>query len=126
MKVKLLLEKEDLLTGEKEVLADTTALLNGDTLLYPEKESKARHRVTFSEEDITIERNGETNSVIALSRNGENKITVHSPYGTMEMEASLVSMEKEEGRWFCEYQVHSGSDLAGHMRFVWRIVSLLS
>ncbi len=119
VRVRIRLTKNDLLTGEAEILAETEALYDSGRLLYAEGNGY-RHRIFFADKNILIERNGpDMQSRIELYQDRKGTALVRSQYGDMELETELSVYVQREGFRSAEYRIFSGSDTVAHQRMTW-------
>lgn len=119
MRVHVRMIRQDMLSGEEEVLLETAGLLNGSRLLYRESE-EARQSVSFGDE-IILERHADVSSRTVLRRNGDGFSRVFSPYGTMEMTARLIACTLTPWQWETEYQVLADDEKILHQKLIWQI-----
>ncbi|MBQ6532445.1 MAG: DUF1934 family protein [Solobacterium sp.] len=102
------------------ILAEGRARFSGGVLSYAEKEDAAvRHEVMFAPEEIVIRRFGETVTEIILNINGRGTGTVHTPYGTIEMETELLRYDTEQEKTTVEYRLMQGEQNVLQQTFVW-------
>lgn len=121
MLVHVILEQEDLAEGTRMVLADTNAILKENTLLYSELETNSKHHITFTEDNVTILRKGEVQTTTILRNDGKGESTIDSEYGSMVVELKVHNIQKGKSEWKVEYEVLSGKESVGHLRFTWHI-----
>ena len=120
MRVKVILEATDLNTGEKKVLADGPAILNGDELLYTEKDTNARHKITFSDE-VIIERKAEISSRTVIREGKRGESVVSSEFGDMKMLTEGKMKTHSKTAWLVEYLVISENETVLRQRLEWKI-----
>ena len=120
MRVDIQLRREDVLTGEEEIIFEGPAILNHDRLVYFEERGGAKQTVTFEEGKIVLERVAEISSRTVLRTEGTGSSRVDSPYGIMSLDTVLRSFDKDEDRWMVEYQVLSGNEPVTDQRLIWK------
>lgn len=121
MKVKVKLTAEDLNSKKKIVLAEGAALYDGKRLLYKEKDTGAKHEVTYTEEGLTIRRSGDVISETFLPHHGCGTSSIISEYGTMEVDAVTEHILIGENNWIVTYRIESNGDVSLHQRLEWHI-----
>ena len=102
------------------VLADGRARFSDGILSYTEKDdASVRHEILFAPEEIVIRRFGETVMEITLYTLGRGTGTVHTPYGTIEMETELIRYDTEPDQTTVEYRLLQGKEIVLQQTFVW-------
>ncbi len=124
MRIKVTLIQKDLLNHEENIIADGPALLNGNKLVYTEKDSTIRHTVTYEPEKLVLERSGEFPSRTVLKEGRISHSVVDSPYGQMVMNTRLKNRSRSETLWFAEYQVLSDGEVVLEQQLLWKFSSL--
>ena len=120
MKVNIKLTQTDRFTGVQTTLIQTQGLLNGNRLLYPEDKG-AVQSVTFSGEEIILERRADVISRTVLRKGGKGKSFIDSEYGRLELETQLSRYEKNDTFWLVEYRILSGNAPVLDQTLVWQI-----
>ncbi len=111
----------DFFEKKEEILADTTALYNGDRLLFTENGTDAKLSITFTEKEIILERKADVASRTVL-RHDHSCSEVVSPYGKMRLDAKLLAEKKSDTAWMCEYQILSGKEIVTYQRLLFYIL----
>ena len=124
MKVHIRLKRTDFLEKKEEIVADTEGLLNNGRLLYLEEDGLTHQNITFHDDEVIIDRKGRYGSHIVLPDKKNGSCTVYSPYGEMDMDASLCDKEMQEGRWVVEYQIRSEQQLVTHVQLEWEFSAI--
>lgn len=124
MKVHIRLRRTDFLEKKEEIIVDTEGLFNDERLLYMEADGKTHQRIEFHDDQVIIDRKGRYGSRIILPDHEEGQCYVYSPYGEMEMEASLCRKEKKNGNWQVEYEIHHEDQLMTHVKLEWEFSAL--
>ena len=120
MKVSVLLRQHDKLNGSESILVNTTGLLNGERLLYPEGKN-AVHSVTFGEEEVILERKADVTSRTVLRKGGRGESFIDSEYGRLVLETELSRYEKNDTDFLVEYRVLSGNETVLDQLLIWEI-----
>lgn len=120
MKVSILLRQHDKLNNSESILVNTTGLLNGERLLYPEGEN-AVHSVTFGEEEIILERKADVISRTVLRKRGRGESFIDSEYGRLTLETELSRYVKNDTYRLVEYSVFAGDDTVLDQILIWEI-----
>jgi len=124
MKVHVFFVQNDLTNQETKVITDGIGLLNGHHLLYQEDHTKAKHAVTFSAEEIILERTADVSSRTVL-RNGKiGECVVKSVYGEMHFTTRLHSKEMNDDGWRIYYAIFLGQEQVSEMELVWKFEKL--
>ena len=119
MKVHIRLRRIDFLEKKEEIIVETDGLLNDGRLLYMDADGRTHQKITFHDDTVIIDRKGRYGSKIILPEHAAGQCYVYSPYGEMEMGASLCRKNKEDGRWQVEYEITSENQLMTHVRLEW-------
>lgn len=124
MKVNVRLRQIDRLGNEEKILADTGGLQNGNRILYPESKG-VTHTVTFTEDEIILERKADVISRTVLSKKGGRGTSiVDSEYGRLEFETKLNRYETDEAFRLVEYQVLSQGETVLDQILIWEITPI--
>ena len=104
---------------KKQILLETNALYDGNTLRYREGNDGGFHQVYFGDDLISFERKADVHTKITLfdDKNGES--TVDSQYGKMYMHTRLCHAERCDEYWSVEYQLISNDEVILHQKLRW-------
>lgn len=119
MRISVKLIQYDLLEDMKQILLETNALYDGNTLHYREGNDGGFHQVYFGDDLISFERKADVHTKITLfdDKNGES--TVDSQYGKMYMHTRLCHAERCDEYWSVEYQLISNDEVILHQKLRW-------
>lgn len=119
MRISVKLIQYDLLEDKKQILLETNALYDGNTLRYREENDGGFHKVYFGDDLISFERKADVHTKITLfdDKNGES--TVDSQYGKMYMHTRLCHAERCDEYWSVEYQLISNDEVILHQKLRW-------
>lgn len=119
MRISVKLIQYDLLEDMKQILLETNALYDGNTLRYREGNDGGFHQVYFGDDLISFERKADVHTKITLfdDKNGES--TVDSQYGKMYMHTRLCHAERCDEYWSVEYQLISNDEVILHQKLRW-------
>ena len=119
MRISVKLIQYDLLEDMKQILLETNALYDGNTLRYREGNDGGFHQVYFGDDLISFERKADVHTNITLfdDKNGES--TVDSQYGKMYMHTRLCHAERCDEYWSVEYQLISNDEVILHQKLRW-------
>lgn len=119
MRISVKLIQYDLLEDKKQILLETNALYDGNTLRYREGNDGGFHQVYFGDDLISFERKADVHTKITLfdDKNGES--TVDSQYGKMYMHTRLCHVERCDEYWSVEYQLISNDEVILHQKLRW-------
>ena len=119
MRISVKLIQYDLLEDKKQILLETNALYDGNTLRYREGNDGGFHQVYFGDDLISFERKADVHTKITLfdDKNGES--TVDSQYGKMYMHTRLCHAERYDEYWSVEYQLISNDEVILHQKLRW-------
>ncbi|WP_314838413.1 hypothetical protein [Solobacterium moorei] len=119
MRISVKLIQYDLLEDKKQILLETNALYDGNTLRYREGNDGGFHQVYFGDDLISFERKADVHTKITLfdDKNGES--TVDSQYGKMYMHTRLCHAERCDEYWSVEYQLISSDEVILHQKLRW-------
>ncbi len=119
MRISVKLIQYDLLEDKKQILLETNALYDGNTLRYREGNDGGFHQVYFGDDLISFERKADVHTKITLfdDKNGES--TVDSQYGKMYMHTRLCRAERCDEYWSVEYQLISNDEVILHQKLRW-------
>lgn len=124
MRVKVIMTRKDRITGIREILAETTALYDGESLRYREEDGGAMQKVTFRDGFVILERKAEVSSRTEFSPDGQGKCIVMSAYGNMELQAYMDKADRSPQLWQVGYKVFSGDEVVTDQLITWQIISL--
>lgn len=119
MRISVKLIQYDLLEDKKQILLETNALYDENTLRYREGNDGGFHQVYFGDDLISFERKADVHTKITLfdDKNGES--TVDSQYGKMYMHTRLCHAERCDEYWSVEYQLISNDEVILHQKLRW-------
>ena len=119
MRISVKFIQYDLLEDMKQILLETNALYDGNTLRYREGNDGGFHQVYFGDDLISFERKADVHTKITLfdDKNGES--TVDSQYGKMYMHTRLCHAERCDEYWSVEYQLISNDEVILHQKLRW-------
>ena len=119
MRISVKLIQYDLLEDKKQILLETNALYDGNTLRYREGNDGGFHQVYFGDDLISFERKADVHTKITLfdDKNGES--TVDSQYGKMYMHTRLCHAERCDEYWSVESQLISNDEVILHQKLRW-------
>ena len=119
MRISVKLIQYDLLEDKKQILLETNALYDGNTLRYREGNDGGFHQVYFGDDLSSFERKADVHTKITLfdDKNGES--TVDSQYGKMYMHTRLCHAERYDEYWSVEYQLISNDEVILHQKLRW-------
>ena len=119
MRISVKLIQYDLLEDKKQILLETNAVDDGNTLRYREGNAGGLHQVYFGDDLISFERKADVHTKITLfdDKNGES--TVDSQYGKMYMHTRLCHAERCDEYWSVEYQLISNDEVILHQKLRW-------
>ena len=122
MRISVKLIQYDLLEDKKQILLETNALYDGNTLRYREGNDGGFHQVYFGDDLISFERKADVHTKITLfdDKNGES--TVDSQYGKMYMHTKLCHAERCDEYWSVEYQLISNDEVILHQKLRWEFI----
>jgi len=122
MRISVKLIQYDLLEDKKQILLETNALYDGNTLRYREGNDGGFHQVYFGDDLISFERKADVHTKITLfdDKNGES--TVDSQYGKMYMHTRLCHAERCDEYWAVEYQLISNDEVILHQKLRWEFI----
>lgn len=124
MKVHVCFVQNDRRNHETKTFADTIGLLNEDHLLYQEDAVKAKHAVTFTADEIVLERTADVSSRTVLKYGESGECVVNSPYGEMRFTTRLQSSEKTDLHWVVHYFIYSEGEEISEMELEWKFEKL--
>ena len=121
MRISVKLIQYDLLEDKKQILLETNALYDGNTLRYREGNDGGFHQVYFGDDLISFERKADVHTKITLfdDKNGES--TVDSQYGKMYMHTRLCHAERCDEYWSVEYQLISNDEVILQQKLRWEL-----
>ena len=120
MEVSILVTQKDYLSNEECTLADGKAFLEGDKLVYWEKnDNSVRNEVTVRD-DWVIHRFSTYETLIRLEE-GQGKAVVKSEMGLLKFDTKLLKYEKADDEYIVEYQLLANKEVLAHMLFKWSI-----
>ena len=119
MRISVKLIQYDLLEDKKQILLETNALYDGNTLRYREGNDGGFHQVYFGDDLISFERKADVHTKITLfdDKNGES--TVDSQYGKVYMHTRLCHAERCDEYWSVEYQLILNDEVILHQKLRW-------
>lgn len=120
MKVSVLLRQLDNQSKEEKILVNTSGLLNGKRLLYPEGKN-AMHSVTFGESEIILERKADVTSRTVLKKGGRGESFIDSEYGRLTLETELSRYERNDTDFLVGYKVYAGEEAVLDQLLIWEI-----
>lgn len=121
MKCMVRLSRLDCVAGKTEVIAEAPCLYDGKRILYKENNTGARHMVALRENGLSIERTGDVQSVLELTKEGASRCIVKSPYGIMELGAKLLTYTNSGDSVEAEYIILSGEETATRLKMMWEL-----
>ena len=119
MRISVKLIQYDLLEDKKQILLETNALYDGNTLRYREGNDGGFHQVYFGDDLISFKRKADVHTKITLfdDKNGES--TVDSQYGKVYMHTRLCHAERCDEYWSVEYQLILNDEVILHQKLRW-------
>ncbi len=81
MRITVKLIQHDLLEDKKQILLETNALYDGNTLRYREENERGSHQVYFGDDYISFERKADVHTKITLFDDKDGESVVNSQYG---------------------------------------------
>lgn len=124
MQIHVLLEKEDLLTGEKEILADGKAIYRENALSYFEDAEKVKNELQILEDAFVLKRCADIESITHLNHQGYGETLVRSPFGDFSIVNELVSFERNDEKISVEYRLLEEEEIQSHIRLTWHLKGL--
>ena len=124
MRISVKLTQHDLLEDKKQILLETNALYDGNTLRYREGNDGGVHQVYFGDDLISFERKADVHTKITLYDNRDGESTVDSQYGQMYMQTRLCHAEKCDEYWSVEYQLMSNDEVILHQKLCWEFTPI--
>ena len=118
MRIHVRLRQIDRKTGEETLVADTSAVLNGEHLMYRENDN-AVHVVDFGEAEIVLRRKADFESRTVLRKDGIGESLVKSQYGTIRMETILDQIEKNKTFWLAGYRIMTAGETVLDQILIW-------
>lgn len=122
MEIRIVAKSYNILNDEEILIKDGKGYLFGNKLSYLEDEG-IRNEVSFNENEILIERVG--NSIISLKLNEYSTSKVTTVYGELILDTYLIDFNQDDDIWFVEYKLFLESDLIGHFKVIWGIEGLI-
>ena len=121
MRITVKLIQHDLLEDKKQILLETNALYDGNTLRYREGNDGGSHQVYFGDDMISFERKADVHTQIPLYDHEDGDSIVHSQYGKMYMQTRLCHAEKCDEYWSVEYQLLANDNVVLHQKLCWEL-----
>ena len=121
MRITVKLIQHDLLEDKKQILLETNALYDGNTLRYHEGSDGGSHQVYFGDDMISFERKADVHTKITLFDDKDGESVVDSQYGKMYMQTRLCHAEKCDEYWSVEYQLLSNDNVVLHQKLCWEL-----
>ena len=122
MRITVKLIQHDLLEDKKQILLETNALYDGNTLRYREENEGGSHRVYFGDDYISFERKADVHTKITLFDDKDGESVVDSQYGKMYMQTRLCHAEKCDAYWSVEYQLIMNKEVVLHQNLRWEFI----
>ncbi|MGB4613380.1 MAG: DUF1934 family protein [Erysipelotrichaceae bacterium] len=122
MEIRIIAKSYNILNDEEILIKDGKGYLFENKLSYLEDEG-TRNEVSFNENEILIERVG--NSIISLKLNEYSTSKVTTVYGELILDTYLIDFNQDDDIWFVEYKLFLESDLIGHFKVIWEIEGLI-
>ena len=119
MRITVKLIQHDLLEDKKQILLETNALYDGNTLRYREENERGSHQVYFGDDCISFERKADVHTKITLFDDKDGESVVNSQYGKMYMQTRLCHAEKCDAYWSVEYQLIMNKEVVLHQNLRW-------
>ena len=119
MRITVKLIQHDLLEDKKQILLETNALYDGNTLRYREENEGGSHQVYFGDDCISFERKADVHTKITLFDDKDGESVVDSQYGKMYMQTRLCHAEKCDTYWSVEYQLIMNKEVVLHQNLRW-------
>jgi hypothetical protein len=119
MRITVKLIQHDLLEDKKQILLETNALYDGNTLRYREGNEGGSHQVYFGDDCISFERKADVHTKITLFDDKDGESVVNSQYGKMYMQTRLCHAEKCDAYWSVEYQLIMNQEVVLHQNLCW-------
>ena len=121
MRITVKLIQHDLLEDKKQILLETNALYDGNTLRYREGNDGGSHQVYFGDDMISFERKADVHTQITLYDHKDGESIVDSQYGKMYMQIRLCHAEKCDEYWSVEYQLLANDNVVLHQKLRWEL-----
>lgn len=121
MRITVKLIQHDLLEDKKQILLETNALYDGNTLRYREGNDGGSHQVYFGDDMISFERKADVHTQITLYDHKDGESIVDSQYGKMYMQTRLCHAEKCNEYWSVEYQLLANDNVVLHQKLRWEL-----
>ena len=122
MRITVKLIQHDLLEDKKQILLETNALYDGNTLRYREENEGGSHQVYFGDDCISFERKADVHTKITLFDDKDGESVVNSQYGKMYMQTRLCHAEKCDAYWSVEYQLIMNKEVVLHQNLRWEFI----
>ena len=122
MRITVKLIQHDLLEDKKQILLETNALYDGNTLRYREENEGGSHQVYFGDDYISFERKADVHTKITLFDDKDGESVVDSQYGKMYMQTRLCHAEKCDAYWRVEYQLIMNKEVVLHQNLRWEFI----
>ncbi|MCR5795946.1 MAG: DUF1934 domain-containing protein [Solobacterium sp.] len=122
MRVRMVMKRTDLSSGEEEVFPAVSAILRDTDLLYREADTGASVCVSFKDDTVVIERKAEITSRTVLHKNRQGTSVVSSPYGTMELHTYMADFAKMFDKWAVTYKITYSEETAVEQKIEWMIM----
>ena len=122
MRITVKLIQHDLLEDKKQILLETNALYDGNTLRYREDNEGGSHQVYFGDDCISFERKADVHTKITLCDDKDGESVVDSQYGKMYMQTRLCHAEKCDAYWSVEYQLIMNKEVVLHQNLRWEFI----
>lgn len=106
---------------KKQILLETNALYDGNTLRYREGNDGGSHQVYFGDDMISFERKADVHTQITLYDHKDGESIVDSQYGKMYMQTRLCHAEKCDEYWSVEYQLLANDNVVLHQKLCWEL-----
>lgn len=121
MRITVKLIQHDLMEDKKQILLETNALYDGNTLRYREGNDGGSHQVYFGDDMISFERKADVHTQITLYDHKDGESIVDSQYGKMYMQTRLCHAEKCDEYWSVEYQLLANDNVVLHQKLRWEL-----
>ncbi len=116
------LTQYDLIGHRTQVIAEGEGDITDGVLTYWEDPARTvRHRITFSGNEIRIEREADVRSVTVLHPEGKGETVVYSPYGMMHFDNECTDCGHTKEYISVEYLVYQGEETVSHQRMTWEL-----
>ena len=122
MRVRMIMKRTDVSTGEEEILPAANAILRDTDLLYREADTGASVCVSFMDDTVVIERRSEVTSRTELHLDREGTAVISSPYGTMELDTYMSDCTKMFDKWTVTYKITYSEETAVEQKIEWMII----